>query len=109
MWALLRLRGLGHGAGLGEDTGRFAAARGALPRNDAPLDGAAVVGVARSQRAAPALLSRRCRRGPLLREVADAYHGTRKQSPEALGYLTQRGLVHGELVDSSGSGMPTRA
>lgn len=36
----------------------------------------------------------------LLREVADAYHGTLRQSPEALNYLTQRALVHGELVDT---------
>ena len=33
-------------------------------------------------------------------EVADTYHATLKQSPEAQAYLTQRGLVHGELIDT---------
>lgn len=35
----------------------------------------------------------------LLRQVADYYHQTLKQSPEALDYLTSRGLAHPELVE----------
>ncbi|MFX1766173.1 CHC2 zinc finger domain-containing protein [Paraburkholderia sp. A1RI-2L] len=71
-----------------------------LLRNDAPLDGAARVGVARSHVRHLPSLAADADEASLLREVADAYHGTLKQSPEALGYLTQRGLVHGELVDT---------
>ncbi len=34
----------------------------------------------------------------LLGQVVDYYHETLKQSPEALAYLTARGLVHSELI-----------
>ncbi|QBR00410.1 CHC2 zinc finger domain-containing protein [Paraburkholderia pallida] len=71
-----------------------------LLRNDAPLDGAAKVGVARSHVRHLPSLAADADEASLLREVADAYHATLKQSPEALDYLTQRALVHGELVDT---------
>ncbi len=35
----------------------------------------------------------------VLRQVVAYYHQTLKESPEALGYLQRRGLVHPELVD----------
>ncbi len=71
-----------------------------LLRNDAPLEGAPKVGVKLSHVRPLASLAADADEAALLREVADAYHGTLKQSPEALDYLTQRALVHGELVDT---------
>jgi DNA primase len=71
-----------------------------LLRNDAPLEGAQKVGVNRSHVRHLPSLAADADEAALLREVADAYHGTLKQSPEALDYLTQRALVHGELVDT---------
>jgi DNA primase len=44
----------------------------------------------------------------VLRRVADYYHATLKQSPEALAYLEQRGLVHGELIDHFKLGFANR-
>lgn len=44
----------------------------------------------------------------VLRRVADYYHSTLKESPEALAYLEQRGLVHGELVDHFKLGFANR-
>ena len=44
----------------------------------------------------------------VLRRVADYYHATLKESPEALGYLEQRGLVHGELIDHFKLGFANR-
>jgi len=44
----------------------------------------------------------------VLRRVVDYYHATLKQSPEALGYLEQRGLVHGELVEHFKLGFSNR-
>jgi DNA primase len=35
----------------------------------------------------------------LLNQVADYYHATLKQSPEALEYLKRRGLAHGQLIE----------
>jgi DNA primase len=37
--------------------------------------------------------------GVVLRRVADYYHATLKQRPEAIGYLRERGLVHAEVVE----------
>jgi len=71
-----------------------------LLRNDVPLEGTSKVGVKLSFTRPLASLAADADEVALLREVADAYHGTLKQSPEALAYLTQRGLVHGELVDA---------
>ena len=71
-----------------------------LLRNDAPLEGANKVGVNRSHaRHLPSLAADADDRA-LLRQVAEVYHGTLKQSPEAQAYLTQRALVHGELIDT---------
>jgi DNA primase len=71
-----------------------------LLRNDAPLAGAEKVGVNRSQARHLPSLATGSDEAVLLREVADTYHATLKQSPEAQAYLTQRGLVHGELIDT---------
>ncbi|HEY4297370.1 MAG TPA: CHC2 zinc finger domain-containing protein [Paraburkholderia sp.] len=71
-----------------------------LLRNDVPLEGASKVGVKLSFTRPLASLAADADEVALLRDVADAYHATLKQSPEALAYLTQRGLVHGELVDA---------
>ncbi|CAE6969432.1 CHC2 zinc finger domain-containing protein [Paraburkholderia domus] len=71
-----------------------------LLRNDAPLAGAEKVGVNRSQARHLPSLAAGSDEAVLLREVADTYHATLKQSPEAQAYLVQRGLVHGELIDT---------
>jgi DNA primase len=71
-----------------------------LLRHDAPLEGAEKVGVNRSQARHLPSLAAGSDEAVLLREVADTYHATLKQSPEAQGYLVQRGLVHGELMDT---------
>lgn len=44
----------------------------------------------------------------VLRRVADYYHSTLKESPDALAYLEQRGLVHGELIDHFKLGFSNR-
>jgi DNA primase catalytic core len=44
----------------------------------------------------------------VLRRVVDYYHATLKESPEALAYLEQRGLVHGELIDHFKLGFSNR-
>ncbi|AQH01658.1 DNA primase [Burkholderia sp. KK1] len=71
-----------------------------LLRSDAPLEGAAKVGVNRSHARHLPSLAADADKVQLLRDVADAYHATLKQSPEAQSYLTQRGLTHGELIDT---------
>jgi DNA primase catalytic core len=43
-----------------------------------------------------------------LRNVLDYYHQTLKQSPEALEYLTNRGLAHPELIDTFKLGYANR-
>jgi DNA primase len=71
-----------------------------LLRNDAPLAGEQKVGVNRSQARHLPSLAAGSDEAVLLREVAGTYHATLKQSPEAQAYLVQRGLVHGELIDT---------
>jgi DNA primase catalytic core len=44
----------------------------------------------------------------VLRRVADYYHATLKQRPEALAYLRERGLVHAEVVDHFKLGFSNR-
>lgn len=44
----------------------------------------------------------------LLRQVIDYYHDTLKQSPEALAYLTSRGLHHPELIEHFRLGFANR-
>ncbi len=71
-----------------------------LLRNDARLEGAAKVSVNRSQVRPLPSLAAEAGEAALLSEVVDTYHATLKQSPEAQAYLTRRGLVHGELIDT---------
>ncbi|CAE6789170.1 CHC2 zinc finger domain-containing protein [Paraburkholderia domus] len=71
-----------------------------LLRNDAPLAGVEKVGVNRSQTRRLPSLAADSDEVALLGQVANTYHETLKQSPEAQAYLTQRGLVHGELIDT---------
>jgi len=44
----------------------------------------------------------------LLSRIVAFYHATLKQSPEALAYLTQRGLTHPELIDHFQLGFANR-
>jgi len=44
----------------------------------------------------------------LLRNVVDYYHATLKQSPEALAYLTKRGLDHPDVIDHFRLGFANR-
>jgi DNA primase catalytic core len=44
----------------------------------------------------------------LLQDVIGYYHTTLKQSPEALAYLTKRGLMHSELIDTFKLGYANR-
>jgi DNA primase len=44
----------------------------------------------------------------ILQEVTDYYHGTLKQSPEALKYLQARGLEHPEMIDHFRLGFSNR-
>lgn len=46
--------------------------------------------------------------GALLAKVAGYYHETLKQSPEALAYLKERGLVHAEMIDRFKLGFSNR-
>jgi DNA primase catalytic core len=47
----------------------------------------------------PAVIEQSAADDMLLRQVADYYHETLKQSPEALGYLQKRGLNHPEMLE----------
>ena len=71
-----------------------------LLRNDAPIGGVEKVGVTRSHARHLPSLAADADEQVLLRQVAETYHATLKQSPEAQAYLTQRALVHGELIDT---------
>ncbi|VVD28101.1 CHC2 zinc finger domain-containing protein [Paraburkholderia dioscoreae] len=71
-----------------------------LLRNDAPLAAADKVGVKLSFTRPLASLAADADEVVLLGQVASTYHETLKQSPEAQAYLTQRGLVHGEMIDT---------
>jgi DNA primase len=44
----------------------------------------------------------------VLRRAVDYDHATLKESPEALAYLEQRGLVHGEVIDHFKLGFANR-
>jgi DNA primase catalytic core len=44
----------------------------------------------------------------VLRRVTDYYHATLKESPEALAYLQQRGLVHSEVIEHFKLGFSNR-
>ncbi|WP_281663568.1 CHC2 zinc finger domain-containing protein [Paraburkholderia fungorum] len=71
-----------------------------LLRHDAPLAAADKVGVKLSFTRPLASLAADADEVALLGQVAGTYHETLKQSPEAQAYLTQRGLVHGEVIDT---------
>lgn len=71
-----------------------------LLRNDAPIGSVEKVGVVRSHARHLPSLAADADEQVLLRQVTETYHATLKQSPEAQAYLTQRALVHGELIDT---------
>lgn len=71
-----------------------------LLRNDAPINSVEKVGVVRSHARHLPSLAADVDEQVLLRQVTETYHATLKQSPEAQAYLTQRALVHGELIDT---------
>jgi DNA primase len=72
-----------------------------LLRNDAPLEAGVVrEGVNRTKARHLPSLAADAEEGVLLREVVQSYHTSLLQSPEAQAYLTQRGLVHGELIET---------
>ncbi len=56
----------------------------------------------------PLLVERDAQEEELLFQVVGYYHATLKESPEALSYLEQRGLVHAELVDHFKLGFANR-
>jgi len=47
----------------------------------------------------PAVIEESAADDVLLRQVADYYHETLKQSPEAIGYLQKRGLNNSEMIE----------
>lgn len=72
-------------------------------RNGAPLEGGQAgekVGIKRShQRHLPPLVADTADDQALLVQVTDYYHSALKQSPDALAYLQNRGLVSSEMID----------
>jgi len=56
----------------------------------------------------PAVVEETAENEVLLKQVALYYHATLKESPEALGYLEQRGLRSGELVERFQLGFSNR-
>lgn len=70
-----------------------------LLKHDAPLDGMRV-GVAKSQaRPLPSVVQHEADDQALLARVVSYYHATLKESPQGQAYLTERGLMHPELID----------
>ena len=63
---------------------------------------------AKSARKLPKVLARDASDDELLMRVADYYHATLKESPEAKAYLASRGLDHPELVDTFRLGFANR-
>jgi DNA primase catalytic core len=78
-----------------------------LLRADVPVGESALVKVA-SVRKLPAPVDRDVDDAAMLGQVADYYHETLKQSPEALKYLAARGLTHPELIDTFRLGYANR-
>lgn len=70
-----------------------------LLRADLPLAGTAKPVRVSTVRRLPAPVSVEADDRAALGQVADYYHATLKQSPEALAYLESRGLVSSEMVD----------
>jgi DNA primase len=63
---------------------------------------------AKSAQKLPRMLTRDASDDELLVRVANYYHATLKESPEALAYLAARGLSHPELVDHFRLGFSNR-
>ena len=70
-----------------------------LLRADAPLSTATKPVKVSTVRRLPAPVSTEADDCAALAQVADYYHATLKESPEALAYLGSRGLVSSEMVD----------
>ncbi len=68
-------------------------------RADAPLTNTAKPVKVSTVRRLPAPVSAEADDRAALGQVADYYHATLKESPEALAYLESRGLVSSEMVD----------
>jgi DNA primase catalytic core len=78
-----------------------------LLRADVPVGESALVKVA-SVRKLPPPVDRDVDDAAMLGQVADYYHETLKQSPEALKYLAARGLTNPELIDTFRLGYANR-
>lgn len=70
-----------------------------LLRADAPLSTATKPVKVSTVRRLPAPVSAEADDRAALAQVADYYHATLKESPEALAYLESRGLVSSEMID----------
>jgi DNA primase catalytic core len=70
-----------------------------LLKQDAPLDGMRVGLVKTQAQPLPSALEPEVDDQALLARVVDYYHGTLKESPQGQAYLTERGLMHPELID----------
>src|SRR5581483_4084877 len=68
-----------------------------LLKQDAPLDGMRV-GLVKTQ-PQPSALEPQADDQALLARVVSYYHATLKESPQGQAYLTERGLMHPELID----------
>jgi DNA primase catalytic core len=70
-----------------------------LLRADAPLSTTAKPAKVSTVRRLPTAVSVEADDRAALEQVADYYHATLKESPEALAYLESRGLVSSEMID----------
>jgi DNA primase len=68
-------------------------------RADLPLSGTAKPVKVSTVRRLPAPVSAEADDRAALGQVADYYHATLKESPEALAYLESRGLTSSEMID----------
>src|SRR5581483_11624949 len=66
---------------------------------DAPLDGMRVGLVKTQAQPLPSALEPQADDQALLARVVGYYHATLKESPQGQAYLTERGLMHPELID----------
>jgi DNA primase catalytic core len=70
-----------------------------LLKQDAPLDGMRVGLVKTQAQPLPSALEPQADDQLLLGRVVGYYHATLKESPQGQAYLTERGLMHPELID----------
>jgi len=70
-----------------------------LLKQDAPLDGMRVGLVKTQAQPLPSALEPQADDQTLLERVVGYYHATLKESPQGQAYLTERGLMHPELID----------